>query len=392
MEFTVYSLIMTVLWSSLLIILYSLLQRNHRFLDMFSVSGVILLYMFCVVRMFVPFEFPWVTVVCSDRILNTMHAFLYMDVTLAGGMRVNIRYGLLCIWMIVSLFLLIRLTFHYLNMNRRIERLPYIKDKELDDCIRSIQKEDTSLNVEAIKSSGIDAPFSAGILRKKILIPDHAYSQKELFYIIRHEYMHLKNRDPLVQLLVNILCAIYWWNPFVYLLRRDMEHNFEIRCDQMVVQGMDDHAIADYMETILKVFRTKKTYKKNLGQMTGMLGIIRRNGEDIRERFQILLRESDPGYKTYGKPITVVSIVIAWVLSYSFIFQPNILPTMDDMEIAGVEDAYEVEADKNYILHCIDDTYELITCEGDRVEIRKEMVEKMEKEGFQVKEEWEVQE
>ena len=41
MQITVYSVIMTVLWSNLLILFFSVLQRNHRFLDICSVPGVI---------------------------------------------------------------------------------------------------------------------------------------------------------------------------------------------------------------------------------------------------------------------------------------------------------------------------------------------------------------
>lgn len=121
-----------------------------------------------------------------------------------------------------------------------------------------------------------------------------------------------------------------------------------------------------------------------------MTGIIRSNREDIKDRFDILLRESDPCYKTYGKQIAVFMIVVIWILSYSFIFQPNILPTADDMEINN-EDIYELNINENYILHYKNDTYKLITFNGDEYEIEKNAAEQMERNGFEVREELEAE-
>jgi len=269
-------------------------------------------------------------------------------------------------------------------MNQNITRLSWIKDEELDSILMDIeQKEKRSLKVKVVKSSEIDAPLGVGIIQKRILVPDRKYSGKDLFYIIRHEYIHHKNQDLFVQMLVNILCAIYWWNPFVYLLRMDIEHSFEMRCDQMVVHGMNDGEIADYLETILTVFQLKKKYKKDEKYVAGMLG--RNNQDAIRRRFNTLLRESAKGYKTYGKQVATIVMVVILIFSYSFIIQPEILPTDTDMGISS--NVYEVEINTSYILHYKDGTYELIAPEGNHVVLDEDMVQQMMEDGFQIIEE-----
>ncbi len=384
MQITVYSVIMTVLWSSLLIIFFSILQRNYRLLDICSVSGILLLYLFCMIRMFVPIEFFWVTIIHSDRIFNFLHTFFYSTVPLPGHDGMEVKNLLMSIWIIVSIFLLIRLIIHYLRMNRNIAKLSWIKDEELDSILMDIEKKQKqSLKVKVVRSSEIDTPLGVGIIQKWILVPDRKYSRKDLFYIIRHEYMHHKNHDLFVQMLVNILCVIYWWNPFVYLLRMDIEHSFEMRCDQTVVHGMDDGEIADYLETLLAVFQLREGDKKDEKYATGMLG--RNNWDAIRRRFNTLLRESAVGYKTYGKQVAAIVMLAVLILSYSFIIQPKILPTDTDMGISS--SVHKVETNTSYILHYKDGTYELITPGAEHVVLDEDMVQQMMEDGFQIIEE-----
>lgn len=386
MQITVYSIIMTVLWSNLLIISFSILQRNHRFLDICSVSGMIMLYLFCVIRMFIPIEFSWVKIINFNAIFNALQNFFNTSVPLIAYDGVEVVHMLLSIWGIVSMIFLIQLVLNYFRLNRNIANLSCTKDEKLDKILREIgQKEKKSLKVEVVKSQGINTPLGVGIIRKKILIPDKEYDSRDLFYIVRHEYIHHKNRDLFVQLLVNILCVLYWWNPFVYILRRDIEHSFEMRCDQMVVRGMNDEEVADYLETLLKMFRLKKECNNSEKHVTGALGILRSNREDFRSRFQTLLRESAFNYKTYGKQVAVIIMVMILILSYSFIMQPEIMPSDADMGIGpGV---YELEPGENYIMHHTDGSYELVTSEGDYIILEEAAVKKMLKDGFQLIEE-----
>ena len=77
-----------------------------------------------------------------------------------------------------------------------------------------------------------------GFFEKRILIPDKKYSREELHYIILHEYTHLDNKDILTIQLINILCIVFWWNPFVDILKGDMYQSIEIRCDQTVTKKL----------------------------------------------------------------------------------------------------------------------------------------------------------
>lgn len=119
--------------------------------------------------------------------------------------------------------------------------------------------------------------------------------------------------------------------------------------------------------------------------MMGALGIIRSNRIDIRSRFQTLVRESVFDYKIYGKQVAATIMVIILIVSYSFIMQPEIMPSDADMGIGpGV---YEVETGSSYIMHHTDGSYELIMPEGDYIVLEGTAVQQMMEDGFQVIEE-----
>lgn len=67
MLITEYSIWMTVLWSSVLILLFYILRKKSVLLDICSVSGVIVLYAFCMIRMVVPAEFSWTKVISGGE-------------------------------------------------------------------------------------------------------------------------------------------------------------------------------------------------------------------------------------------------------------------------------------------------------------------------------------
>ena len=126
------------------------------------------------------------------------------------------------------------------------------------------------------------SPMSCGVLHKRILLPPCNYSSDEIRCILLHEASHIKNRDPLLQLLTNILCAVYWWNPLVYLLRTDMWHAFELRCDRDVIKSIGYDQITIYLKTLVSVL--ENTDNNNLqNQVTGVLGL-NRDLKLIKER------------------------------------------------------------------------------------------------------------
>lgn len=65
---------MTVIWSSVLIVLVILLRERNVALNFFSISGISALYLFCVIRMILPTEFPAFQIIISPRVYNDIYS------------------------------------------------------------------------------------------------------------------------------------------------------------------------------------------------------------------------------------------------------------------------------------------------------------------------------
>ncbi len=91
-------------------------------------------------------------------------------------------------------------------------------------------------------------PFSFG---NAIYINCEQHTQEELKEIIRHEFVHVRQRHTFDIIWSEWLCLLTWFNPFSWLLRKSIRQNLEFIADnQVLVHGMDKK---EYQYLLLKV-------------------------------------------------------------------------------------------------------------------------------------------
>ncbi len=82
-------------------------------------------------------------------------------------------------------------------------------------------------------------PIIPFIYNKAIIIPD-SVPGPDLEIIIRHESFHHKLGHHLDIILVQVFQSVFWLNPFIYLLKRELFRLHEYQVDQLVVtSGVD---------------------------------------------------------------------------------------------------------------------------------------------------------
>jgi hypothetical protein len=102
-----------------------------------------------------------------------------------------------------------------------------------------------------VKLYHIDAPVMPFSFGRGIYVNQHQHSEHELKDIIRHEFIHVKQRHSLDIIWSELLCILNWYNPFAWLLRHDIRQNLEFIADQQVLQtGLDRK---QYQYLLLKV-------------------------------------------------------------------------------------------------------------------------------------------
>lgn len=86
-------------------------------------------------------------------------------------------------------------------------------------------------------NSRIKAPFA---FLKWIFIPEELSGKSQLDIIIAHEKVHARQLHTLDLLIVELFCIVFWFNPFVFLLKRSLKTVHEYTADQQSVKSRDD--------------------------------------------------------------------------------------------------------------------------------------------------------
>ena len=91
-------------------------------------------------------------------------------------------------------------------------------------------------------------PFSFG---NSIFINKQLHSLDELQEIVRHEFVHVKQKHSIDILWCELLCIVSWYNPFSWLLKRSIRQNLEFIADSKVLEsGLNKK---EYQYLLLKV-------------------------------------------------------------------------------------------------------------------------------------------
>jgi beta-lactamase regulating signal transducer with metallopeptidase domain len=93
--------------------------------------------------------------------------------------------------------------------------------------------------VTVLQCDGKCMPMTWGVIRPRILLPSGAATWPDalLRAVLRHELAHVRRFDYLTQLLARLACAVYWFNPLVWIAARQLRIERELACDDQVLRA-----------------------------------------------------------------------------------------------------------------------------------------------------------
>lgn len=181
---------------------------------------------------------------------------------------------LFCIWLTGALLLTAYHVWLYWKMCRKVKRWSRdCQDEELHKIAISIAADLGVKNIPKIRLIKSDGPFTMGIFKNIIFLPDEELFEKDMYYILKHELMHCGERDILWKLLLLTVNVIHWFNPFVWLLRRLAENDMEQVCDEGVLKNATKEERGEYSEIIMAWVEKSGQHKSPAvtGYMTEMI-------------------------------------------------------------------------------------------------------------------------
>ena len=232
----------------------------------------------------------------------------------AAAMRepINKYVCLFFIWSALALILFVRKITVYQGF------IQYIKagNKEVSDIkiLNLLSDCEEKLNiktrVELSCNPLIASPMLIGFFRPRIILPVGEWEDKELSYIFVHELIHYKQRDMFYKWLIQIVVCVHWFNPFVYLLEKEVNKSCELSCDEKVISVLDDTARREYGDTLISFLKSNNLYKSSLASVT-----LTEGAEQLKERLGAIMN-----FKSKTKTIRVLTVILTLFILSGAVF------------------------------------------------------------------------
>ena len=196
--------------------------------------------------------------------------FIYMAECLMAG-----------IWILGMIFYLGNYIKEYWKF-KNILKKSFAYELPADVCSEISQELEMKRKVTLYQNYAVTSPIVVGCWNKKIIFPVQDYEERELVTILFHELVHIRQHILEMKKIGIFLKLIFWCNPMMNSLLRNIDEWGEIACDRYVcyetaypytvkeyytvaVDGMEQSHI--WMPQMVTGFKKKSNFKRRLLQM-----------------------------------------------------------------------------------------------------------------------------
>jgi len=356
LDTSIYSFIMSLVWCSIFILFGTILRRKKGFVLKYGVNFILLIMIVGIVRLFLPIEPQFSVVIVSNSVMPLCQQFLKTEVFQIFGFSANRSDVLIAIWAIGSSVYLAAIIIGIIKITLKTNKIASADNSQAQRIMNTIVlNSKPKQKYHIIVSEDVHTPMLVGLFTPTILLPSLSLSDEEMRCVLLHEWNHFLHKHLWIKLFFNVLCALLWWNPLVYLIKDDLDYIQEVSCDWLVVNGVGDAERVKYVEATMNVMKQLASPKPQLALSS--IGFIATNPEKIVQRCELVLfppkRFNRLVQSTLG--VAILSLV---VLSYVFIVQPFSSPPSDAEIISDVE-YVSITPENSYLTANGDGTYKL---------------------------------
>lgn len=244
----------------------------------------------------------------------------------------------------------------YVSYVRRLRQQNISADPQETELLNDLLKGKKSLPL--YKNKIVETPILIGFFRPAIILPDKKYEDVRLRNILMHEITHRKRHDILVKWLLIFAGAMHWFNPLVYLVRREINKACELACDESVIKGFDLSEMQQYGDTLIAV-AANSIRKKPVS--TAML----EDKRNLKERLGAIMKHKKYSKGTVVAASAILVAIVCAVLAVGALlgmgnehnYADNILSPQDQKRMKEIELR---ESLRNYDKENILDAYVLL--------------------------------
>ncbi|MEJ2703394.1 MAG: M56 family metallopeptidase, partial [Sedimentisphaerales bacterium] len=176
------------------------------------------------------------------------------------GPRLDWRVYAMAVWLLGATTLGMWLFVKLYRLSRKYPdgpRQPALPESFYDQLERCAQKLNLRRKPRVVATTHLQSPAVFGPFRPVLLMPVgyiRKLSRKDTEYMLLHELAHIKRGDLIAHSFYMLLQLVYWYNPLLWLVRKQLRHLRELCCDATVASLLRDRTV-EYRQTLLEAAR-----------------------------------------------------------------------------------------------------------------------------------------
>lgn len=354
MDLSIVSVVNTLCFSSIAILLLYCIANNlgTPLRGIIKRPFVLIILLILMIRLFLPLEFP-----CQHNLYITkIYPDLYVSFINATISFAEKEYSLLSVLATLSItgsiICLGRLLLFYFVTIQSINRCDPA-ETHITELVNKISDElGCKKRFCIVKNPNKTTPYLFGLRKPIIVLPDIQLSEIEWYYILKHEIYHYYHKDLWLRFVCELLQIIYWWNPFIYILRNQIIRFQEFYADMAVVQSSSKLQQLEYIQCLIKII--KQLPRKADNRVAAF-----HSNTKTRKRITALLNFSETA--SLSRRQRSVGSVLAVILIICTLFLPNlfILEPCGEIPEEILEDAVCIDKDNAYLILREDGRYDI---------------------------------
>jgi beta-lactamase regulating signal transducer with metallopeptidase domain len=300
-------------------------------------------------KMLLPHEFSFTHTIASRTILpvlKNIEAFtIYNNLKLGNVMKI--------IWLITALLLFTSTTFKHRKLIQILSLVQETENKELKQLLAELCNLKHLIKKPRLIQIDVNTgPFIVGFLNPIIVFPYYNLSQSEMKFVLMHELEHLNSFHAIIKYCIEVVTIIYWWNPVMWIFRREVLRALELQADTQVIQNLSNDSKLSYLETLIKLSRI--ICRRQDHSILSLPFSLKKSLLEYRIKSALKFNFVNKQLKIVKyKLYPLIFTASLMILSFLFTFESY------NIDQTNVEGTFAVNAKTDYFVERQDNTYDL---------------------------------
>lgn len=217
---------------------------------------------------------------------------------------------LVILWSVGLIFLITRISLGLYGAFRLTRKGEKISSQSWQQLLQRLLKAiPLKRKVRLFSHKQVMFPLTWGVIKPVVIIPDESrkWTKGQCSSALFHELSHIKRGDFLVKMIARISCAIFWFNPLIWITFKMMKKEQEKACDEFVLKA--GVRPSTYAANLLSI---KKSGQARWNMPAAVLGAVGKS--QLNERLNAILKKQIKPKEIKMKTKIMISLTVIFLI------------------------------------------------------------------------------